>query len=762
MKENIINSELLAPAGSMESLYAAINAGADAIYLGGEKFGARAYADNPDSEALLRAMDYVHIHGKKMYLTVNTLLKDSEIENQLYDYLLPLYKHGLDAVIVQDLGVFEYIKSNFKDLDIHASTQMAVMGIESAKLLKSMGASRIVTARELSLNEIKEIHNNVDIEIESFIHGAMCYSYSGLCLFSSIIGGRSGNRGRCAGPCRQPYEVFHNAKKINDENSLYALSLRDMNTLMILPEILESGVYSLKIEGRMKSPEYVALATSIYRKYIDLYYEKGIEGFNPDRNDVKNLADFYSRSGSTTGYYKCHNSKNMVSVEKPAYKNDNEKLIQNIHEKYCNGLKKITAKAKVYIEPEKEIKLEIIGELGEICITGDEAGEAKNRPIDEASVIKQINKTGDSFLEFDSIVVDINGNAFVPVSKLNDLRRTGINKYLELILSDSERKLDENKKSFEDIFSEYGSYKDLLKNEPDNNLKKLKLSVQVSDLEQLDTVLSYDIIENIHISTDLLTCDEVVSAIEKVNKKGRKCYVNLPRIFRNAGEKYFKELLQKVDYKNTENLYFSALNIDEYAYFANNNINNFVIDNSLYGFNKYSKEFFYNEGAKKVTLPFELNYKESKRLCDSRDELIVYGYIPLMISAGCVLKNYVNCTKGISEKTEKADNSFINRKINETFNGNITIKDRLGARFNVMNCCNFCYNIIYNNLPLSLIGSAKKVNDLNIGFIRMNFTTENVDETKEIIDKCINAFIYGREVNDIKDFTRGHFNRGVE
>ena len=286
MKNNI---EILAPAGSLDTLYAGINAGADAIYIGGTKFGARAYADNPDEYNLLQAIDYVHFNNRKIYLTVNTLIKNNEIEEQLYDYIYPLYKQGLDAVIVQDLGVFEFIRNNFRDLDIHASTQMAVSGVESAKLLKKMGASRVVTARELSLMELNNIHNNVDIEIESFIHGAMCYSYSGMCLFSSMIGGRSGNRGRCAGPCRQPYEVYMGRKRINNENNLYALSLRDMNTLEIIPEIIDSGVFSLKIEGRMKSPEYCAGVVSIYRKYVDLFFEKGKDNYRIDKNDMRNF-----------------------------------------------------------------------------------------------------------------------------------------------------------------------------------------------------------------------------------------------------------------------------------------------------------------------------------------------------------------------------------------------------------------------------------------------------------------------------------------
>ena len=326
----------------MESMMAAVQAGADAIYMGGSRFGARAYADNPEEDRFLEAIDYVHLHGCRLYMTVNTLVKEEELD-QLYDFLKPYYERGLDAVIVQDLGVWKFIREHFPDLPIHASTQMTVTGWRSAQSLKEMGATRVVTARELSLQEIAEIRDHVDVEIESFVHGALCYCYSGQCLLSSLIGGRSGNRGRCAQPCRLPYDVLtaagkpvqsaakqnsakltesiyetgkQNARNQNtgkkgkgkhspdmqDRNARmkgkpyaqqkaavgddrYVLSLKDLCTLDILPDIIESGVYSLKIEGRMKSPRYTAGVVSIYRKYVDYYLEHGRDGYKVDPAD---------------------------------------------------------------------------------------------------------------------------------------------------------------------------------------------------------------------------------------------------------------------------------------------------------------------------------------------------------------------------------------------------------------------------------------------------------------------------------------------
>ena len=324
--------EVLAPAGSYESMTAAVSAGADAVYIGGTRFGARAFADNLDQETLCRAIDYVHLHGRRLYLTVNTLFKEQELE-ELYDYLKPFYEAGLDSVIVQDLGALAFIREHFPDLPIHASTQMTITGPHGAKILKDMGASRIVTARELSLEEIRKIHEQVDIEIESFVHGALCYCYSGQCLMSSLIGGRSGNRGRCAQTCRLPFEVKRGGRTLNSKNERYVLSLKDLCTLDLLPEILEAGVYSLKIEGRMKSPRYTAGVVAVYRKYVDRYLKNGGRGWKVSPADRKILLDLFDRGGLTEGYYKEHNGRDMVVLkEKPSFRESNSMLFTYLDE----------------------------------------------------------------------------------------------------------------------------------------------------------------------------------------------------------------------------------------------------------------------------------------------------------------------------------------------------------------------------------------------------------------------------------------------
>ena len=286
--------EILAPAGSMECLRAAVAAGADAIYLGGTKFGARAYAQNLSEEDMVQAIEYVHIHRRKIYMTVNTLLKDREME-ELYAYLLPYYRAGLDGVIVQDIGVVKYIREHFPEMPVHASTQMTITNTLGADHLKQYGITRVVPARELSLGEIRDMKRQTGLEMECFVHGALCYCYSGQCLLSSMIGGRSGNRGQCAQPCRLPYQI--DGKKPAD-----LMSLKDLCTIDILPELIDAGIDSFKIEGRMKTALYVATVARTYRKAIDDYLESPEKyRANMERYKEDTLKSTYRQF--TTGFY---------------------------------------------------------------------------------------------------------------------------------------------------------------------------------------------------------------------------------------------------------------------------------------------------------------------------------------------------------------------------------------------------------------------------------------------------------------------------
>jgi putative protease len=431
--------ELLAPAGSFEGLKAAINAGADAVYIGGLLFGARAYANNLDAETMLQAIDYAHLHGRSLYLTVNTLLKNEELNTKLYDYIKTYYENGLDAVIVQDIGAFQFIKANFPDLAVHASTQMTICGVEGAKMIKGLGAARVVTARELSLNEIKAIHDQVDIEIESFVHGALCYCYSGQCLLSSFIGGRSGNRGRCAQPCRLPYKVIKNNKQINSSNETYVLSPKDMCTIDMIPEMIEAGTHSFKIEGRMKKPEYAAGVVRIYRKYIDRYLANGRKGYRVIESDKKELEDIFNRCGFNQGYYKEHNGRDMITLKEPVKRARNEALHKELTNyidmepkepiKGCLILKKgMSARLKVTLG---DIKAEVLGNTAEAAL---------KQPMDKERIHKQIMKTGNTPFVFEAIEIQMEDDIFIPIQSLNELRRSALEDLQKKILEKFKRK----------------------------------------------------------------------------------------------------------------------------------------------------------------------------------------------------------------------------------------------------------------------------------------------------------------------------------
>ncbi|MBR5468748.1 MAG: U32 family peptidase, partial [Firmicutes bacterium] len=304
--------ELLSPCGNMDCVKAAVNNGADAIYIGGKQFSARQYAGNFSITEIMEVCDYCHLRNVKVFLTVNTLYKDKEL-NDLLKFVSSVYEAGVDALIVQDMGAAEIIRKNFPDFPLHASTQLTANSLEDVNALEKAGFERVVLSRELSLEEIKHITDNAAVPVETFVHGALCVSYSGQCIMSSMLGGRSGNRGRCAQTCRLPFALHGGYKKIREG---HLLSTKDIAAITCLPQIIEAGVSSLKVEGRMKSAEYVAGVTKVYRKYIDMYYENP-EEYKVDEKDMKVLLQLFNRGGFSEGYYTTHSGLDMMSPERP-------------------------------------------------------------------------------------------------------------------------------------------------------------------------------------------------------------------------------------------------------------------------------------------------------------------------------------------------------------------------------------------------------------------------------------------------------------
>ena len=428
MINNYKKPEILAPCGSYDIMIAAINAGADACYFGGYKFGARAYATNFDLETSLKAIDYAHIHGTSLYLTVNTLFKDNEIK-ALYDYLLPYYKAGLDAVIVQDFGVFKYIKEMFSDMHIHCSTQMNINSKHAALGMKNLGASRVVTARELTLDEIAHIKDTVDIEIESFVHGAMCYSYSGRCLMSSLAGGRSGNRGRCAQPCRKCYD------------GEYILSMKDMCTLTDVPMLIDAGIDSLKIEGRMKNEYYVASAVDAYNQIAT----DVVEGCYNEKKAVElkyKLANIYNRGGFCDGYYFIQGGPDMISKDRP--NNQGIELGKVIYAK--NG----EIGLKLYEDLYKQDVIELKLKTDSFIIDG----KAKNNRANDSLFN---NKSNDNYLEITSGIEGKRGSQVslkCPKTKYIAVGSTALRTRCNYILEDVKANIIDKNKDI-DIVGEF-------------------------------------------------------------------------------------------------------------------------------------------------------------------------------------------------------------------------------------------------------------------------------------------------------------------
>ena len=523
--------ELLAPAASYESMKAAVAAGADAVYMGGSQFGARAYADNPDQDLLLDAIRYVHLHDRKLYLTINTLMKESELEQELYPFLKPYYEAGVDAVIVQDLGVFLYIKKYFPDLPIHASTQMTITGELGAKMLEELGAERIVTARELSLEEIREIKKHCNLEIESFVHGALCYCYSGQCLFSSLAGGRSGNRGRCAQPCRMSYEVYQNRERLNSSKEGFVLSPKDLNTLAILPEIIEAGVYSLKIEGRMKKPEYTAGVVSIYRKYIDRYLQYGKDRYYVEKEDQKKLMALFNRKGFTQGYYKKHNGKDMITLTKPDFREGAEEYNQQLREHYLNIELKEKIQGNLIIFKDLPVIIKLSLRNMEVEVQGECPVEAQKKPLTKETVEKQIRKTGNTPFEFETLNIQLGEGLFVPIVQLNQLRRQALEKLEKRVADQYRRKIPDmitNCSISNNPKQEKIEIEDLI---PFHN-SKMQLNVSVETVEQLKTVCKQEEISRIYIDSELLTIMDEYEMINLVRQAKKECWLMLPQIFR--------------------------------------------------------------------------------------------------------------------------------------------------------------------------------------------------------------------------------------
>lgn len=746
--------ELLAPAGSLKTLKAVIHAGADAVYLGGSMFGARAYANNFNEEELLEAIRFGHIHGRKIILAVNTLLKEYEL-GQLYDYLHPYYEAGLDAVIVQDMGVMEFIKTHFPNLPIHTSTQMTITNVEGARLLKEQGVERVVTAREMSLEEIQRIHDEVGVELESFIHGALCYCYSGQCLFSSIIGGRSGNRGRCAQPCRLSYEVLQGEKSLTGHHATPILSLKDMCTLPFLYELADHGVYSFKIEGRMKTPEYAAGVVSIYRKYMDSYLDGS--RIPVEKKDIRALLELGNRGGFTNGYYYHHNDSDMLSGESASHNKSEGVLQDNIRREYVDTELKEKIKGKLILNKECPAKIEV--QYGKIKVSyqGDMVLVAQNRPLTEEVVTEKITKTGNTPFVFENLEVTMDDDIFMPVNQLNQLRRGALEALEEALLKPYERTLPElvetssaetdRQTTGNAIKEKQISGQSLSQTSGQQSAgSSTEVRVLIEDAEQLPAVLKADFVDTVYLDCMLYTRENLIRMlsedIDRVHASGKKAFYVFPFIFRQQTSLFYEKIMPELKKLPLNGIMVRSL--DEIAFIKEWGNENWqmVSDSNLYTYSNEAAEYFYRLGMIQDTIPVELNRKEILKRENSRSEMIIYGRLPLMITAQCIHKNTLGCMH--------------QHKV-------LNLKDRYSVHFPVKNFCSECYNVIYNSLPVCLFKEDVTVKKIAPAAVRLSFTTETEEEAEQILTIYGDIYKNGGILGQLPmECTNGHFKRGVE
>lgn len=802
MKENTLSArraklpELLAPAGSRKAFLGAVKAGADAVYLGGEKFGARAYAENFTKEDIIRSVREAHILGRKVYLTLNVLTKESELEETV-SFAEELYEAGLDGAIVQDIGVLAALHERCPGLALHASTQMSVTGPESVRFLKRLGVKRVVPARELSLEEIRILKEEEPIEVESFIHGAMCYAYSGRCLMSSFLGGRSGNRGRCAGTCRLPYRILDSngqnmplleekgAKRTGrnvplsrgkgpkgavqtDRVLTYPLSMRDMCVLEILPDLIDAGIDSFKIEGRMKSPHYAAGVSALYRKYIDRYVEWDAAGrktpWKVEAEDLRQLKSLYLRTDLSTGYYYKRNGRDLLTITEPGYAGTDDALLAEIEQKYLKELPKREITGKAVFVPGEPARLTVCaaglpGNSGsanagmpDSCsgvqaeVTGDLVQAAQKRPMEAGEIEKRLRKTGDAFFTFTDLEVEVPGDVFLPVASLNALRRDALEALEEKIIekTDAERQQDKP----EDIGQVQPDERKQIRPEDREQHRRAgdpgkqekagspSLWAVVTTLPQLRVAQRCGI-QNI-VAEDTPQITKALTDAER-----SELYAALPYVLRRNSLEAVRRLIGS-GYKGVLVRNLEELTLLKESGFAGK----IVADSSLYQWNTTAREVLLRE-CDLISLGWELSARDMQPLVEGAGErqiLNVYGRIPMMITAGCVKKTAGVCSR--------AESDFF------------YVEDRKGIRFPVRCDCKYCGNVIYNSIPQSLHTFVSKKDPVAIGAAAWLciFTDESGDETESVLRWYKAAADPGAAPDTagiLSDYTTGHYKKSA-
>lgn len=802
--------ELLAPVGSFDSLKAAVQNGANAVYLGGKDFSARASANNFDREELKEAVKYAHIRDVRVFVTTNTLIKQNELED-FVEYAKFLYDIDVDAIIMQDIGAAMLIHELLPDFELHASTQMVAHSLEDVQYLESIGFKRVVLARELTVEEIKYICDNTNVDIEIFVHGALCVCYSGGCLMSSMIGNRSGNRGRCAQPCRQKYTMIDisTGEEIHN-NGDYLLSTKDLNTIEEIDKIIDTGVLSLKIEGRMKKPEYVATVIKSYRDAIDEY--ETTKKVNISDETMEDLYTIFNRK-FTKGLILGEVGEEVMNSNVP----NNQGLYVGKVVDYNKKAKRLKIKLEGTLKKGDGINLgggtigriikgkdiAQIGYKGE-TIELDFIGEAKKNQLvfktSDTDLIDRAQKTYTQDKEFSKSLID--AEISIKLDSYPELRLIDKNENIVTVQGDklvekalkvalSEEKIETQIKKLGNTPYEIDQLKinldegvsmpislinqirreaiELLDNArisvkgrmyKDNDIKyspkiysrnadnKSKIRVKVNNIEALKSILNLDI--DMIYYEDVSTIEQ---AMTMANANNKKLIYSAPRIVRNREYKR----LEKSDEYCKDHVQISALGQVKY-YKENSESVKFDVDYYLNPFNSETINHYKKEGAETVCISQELNLheiKETTQYTDLEIETVAYGYIPMMLSEYCPM--------GVVARSCKKDKRCANCKESK-----YVLRDFKGEEYRVSQDI-FCRSTIYNSSANCLINNLDELSEAGINIFRLDFTHETPELiekiTKSFIDVIENDFVADAkslEVFEDMDTTLGHLYKGVE
>ena len=804
-----MNTELLAPVGSFDALKAAVQNGANAVYLGGKEFSARASANNFDRDELKEAVRYAHIRGVQVFVTANTLRKQNEIEEFL-EYIKYLYDIDVDAIILQDIGMARLVKELLPDFEIHASTQMVAHSLEDVLYLQNIGFDRVVLARELNIQEIEHICKNSNVDIEVFVHGALCVCYSGQCLMSSMLGNRSGNRGRCAQPCRQKYELIdiYSGEVINTDGE-YLLSPKDLNSIQDIDKVIEAGVHSLKIEGRMKRPEYVATVIGSYRKTIDEYMET--KKINVSDETMNNLYTIFNRK-FTKGYLFGDVGEDIMNSNRP----NNLGLYIGKVVDYNRKAKRLKIKLENTLKKGDGISIgggtigRIIKSNGDIANIGykgetielDFIGDAKRNQIiyktSDSDLLNTVQKTfeedtenvkvsidakieiklgkkprltlSDSFgntttLEADKEVEQAMKVALSEEKVVTQISKLGNTSY---IINNITVDMDDNvslpisilnqirRDAIESLSEERVSIKnrEYKNKEIAYNPKifirddEVKLRAKVKNIEQLKAIVNYKEVDAIYYE-DINTLDEAKTI---ANENNMNLIYSVPRVLRNKDYK----ILNKLD--RNSNIEIQTGNLGCVSLFKDNGI---YIDYYLNSFNSETIKHYKQEGAKTICISQELNLteiKETLKHTDAEIESVVYGYTPLMISEYCPM--------GVLVRDCKKDkrSAICNKSV-------YALKDSKSEVFRITQDI-FCRSSIYNSKPLCMIDDLIDVKNSGINVFRLDFTFEDASQVKEVVEAHIevinNNFEMDTKANQFYNnlekvgITKAHYYKGVE